>query len=108
MSADREQQSGLRFWRQPDLSILSLPPSLHLSHLVSTSRLSQVVHGPAREDQQVIGEHPQPDPPLHATGASVSAPPPSVTAFQCADATFAACPPPHGCARRPRPRLPML
>src|SRR5262245_22146979 len=60
------------------------------------------------EHEQVIGEHPQPHPPLHPAGASVATPPQSVTTFQCADASFAACAPAQSCARRARPRLARL
>src|SRR5262245_22888569 len=57
------------------------------------------------EHEQVIGEHPQPHPPLHPAGASVATPPQSVTTFQCADASFAACAPAQSCARARLPRL---
>src|SRR5215510_7963660 len=53
----------------------------------------------ASEHEQVIGEYPQPDPSLHAAGTSVATPPQSVTAFECADASFAACAPAQSCAR---------
>jgi hypothetical protein len=63
---------------------------------------------PRERGPAVIGEHPQPNPPLHATGASVPAPPQSVTAFECADASFAACTPAQSCARGARALLARL
>src|SRR2546422_6506072 len=51
---------------------------------------------------------PQPDPPLHPTEASVATPSKSVTAFECADASFAAGAPAQSGARRARAPLPRL
>src|SRR6266436_796909 len=109
MSADTELQSGI--------AVLAAARPLNSVFAAFTSSLSLGAHAPAAsgrswpgagEDQQVIGEHPQSNPPLHAAGAAVPAPPQSVTAFECADASFAACAPAQGCARGARPRLPML
>src|SRR5215510_539637 len=53
-------------------------------------RSLMALRGPTRAGHW---EHPQPDPPLHATGVSVGTPPKSMTTFECADASFAACAP---------------
>ena len=91
MRADTEQQSGIE--------VLAAARPLNSVFAAFTSPIASNVRATvaadrswprAGEDQQVIGEHPQPDPPLHATGASVPAPPQAVTAFECADASFAA------------------
>jgi hypothetical protein len=110
MSADVEQPSKIEV-----LAAAKPLNSAVFAFTASTSPvLRRVVAVPERswpsagEHEQVIGEHPQPDPSLHPANASVAAPPQSVTAFECADASFAACAPAQGCARRARARLPSL
>ena len=110
MSADIEQRCGIE--------VLAGARPLNSTVLAFTSSMSPVIRlvravqgrawPRAGEHEQVIGEHPQSDPPLHPTGASVATPSKSVTAFECADASFAAGAPAQGRARRARPRLPML
>jgi hypothetical protein len=110
MSADVERPSGVE--------VLAVARSLNFAVVASTSVTAPVLHrvlalgGRSRpragEDEQVIGEHPESDPSLHPAGASVPAPTQTVTAFQCADPSFAACAPTQSCARRPRTRLPRL
>src|SRR4026208_1497504 len=110
MSADIEQWSGIEVLataKPLDFAFFaftsSIAPVLHLGRAVADPSRSR-----AGEHEQVIGEHPEPDPPLHPAGASVATPPQSVTSFACADASLAACAPAQRCARRPRARLPPL
>src|SRR2546426_76311 len=109
MNADSEQRCGIE--------ILAAVTPLGSAFSVFIPSISLAVHAPAGagrswpragEDQQVIGEHPQPDPPLHPTEASVATPSKSVTAFECADASFAAGAPAQSGARRARAPLPRL
>src|ERR671922_1059272 len=98
MSSEIERGGGIE--------VVAATRRLNSAFLAFTSSISpdlrrvRAVPGRSRsragEHEQVIGEHPQPDPPLHPTGASVPAPPESVTAFQCADTAFAACAPAEG------------
>src|SRR5437660_7291658 len=106
MSPDTEQQSGIE--------VLAVPRLLKSVFAAFTSSISSGVHATtvsgrswprASACQEVIRGHPQPDPPLHATDASVPAPPESVTAFEGADASFAACAPAQSGAGRARPGL---
>src|SRR5262245_12652379 len=60
------------------------------------------------EHEQVIGEHPQPNPSLHATSASISASSESVTALECADTSFAAGAPAEGRSSKSRALLARL
>src|SRR5437867_5632318 len=48
------------------------------------------------EGEQIVGDHAQPDPPLHAARASVPAPPHPVPTFERADASFTAGAPAEG------------
>src|SRR5438128_800810 len=109
MSPDTEQQSGIE--------VLAVARLLKSVFAAFTSSISSGVHATtvsgrswprASECQQVLVVPPHPAPPLHATDASVPAPPESVTAFECADASFAACAPAQSGARRARPRLSRL
>src|SRR5439155_22854314 len=110
MSADIEQRCGIE--------VLAGARPLNSTVLAFTSSMSPVIRlvravqgrswPRAGEHEQVIGEHPQSDPPLHPTGASVATPSKSVTAFECADASFAAGAPAQSCARRARAHLPRL
>src|SRR4029434_529861 len=110
MSADIERLSGIEVpaaAKSLNSAVLALTSSISL--VPCRARAVSTRSWPcAGEHEQVIGEHPQPDPPLHATGASVATPPKSVTTFECADASFAACAPAEGHARRARARLPRL
>src|SRR4029450_13810489 len=110
MSADIERLSGIEIpaaAKSLNSAVLALTSSISL--VPCRARAVSTRSWPcAGEHEQVIGEHPQPDPPLHATGASVATPPKSVTTFECADASFAACAPAEGHARRARARLPRL
>src|SRR3989442_15517106 len=109
MNADSEQRCGIE--------ILAAVTPLGSAFSVFIPSISLAVHAPAGagrswpragEDQQVIGEHPQPDPPLHPTGASIATPSNPVTAFEWADASFSAGAPGQGGAGRPRAPPPRL
>jgi hypothetical protein len=109
MNAEIERQHGIAVLAAPkplNPALLAFTPSM------SVLRRIRVFPGGswprAGQHEQVIGEHPQPDPPLHAAGASVATPTKSVTTFQCADPSFAACAPAQSGARRTRPGLPRL
>src|SRR5437879_2237602 len=104
--------------RRCGIEVLAVAKTLNSARLAFTSSMSPVLHGalavPGRswsragQHKQVIGEHSQPDPPLHPAGAAVAAPPQSMSTFQCADASFAASAPAQSCARSARARLPRL
>src|SRR4030095_11639150 len=110
MNADTEQQRGNE--------VLAGTRPLNSAFLAFTSSMLPVVgrvlavpgrsRPRAGKHEQVIGEDPQSDRPLHPTGASVATPSKSVTAFECADASFAAGAPAQSCARRARTRRPRL
>src|SRR5262245_16884047 len=110
MNADIEQRPGI-----VDLAAANPLNSACLASTLSISRVLRRLPAVgdcawpgAGEDEQVVGEHPQSDPPLHSAGASVAAPPQSVTAFECADASFAAGAPAERGPRGARARLPRL
>ena len=64
----------------PDRSSCSVP--------VCRSPLGHLVSAASRDIDQVVGDHAQADPAVHAGGAVVAAPPQAVLAFQDADAAF--------------------
>src|SRR5215467_46212 len=104
--------------RRCGIEALAAARPLNSAFVAFTSSIWPVLHSAravpgcswpgAGEHEQIIGEHPQPHPPLHPADASVATPPQSVTTFQCADASFAACAPAQSSARRARARLPRL
>src|SRR5512136_2953081 len=98
MSADIECRGGaerLKVSRPLDSTVLvikSSSPALDGAPVIDAVTTSGDFMG---EYHEIVGEHSQPDPPLHAAGASVAAPPQSVTAFERADPSLAAGAPPQ-------------
>src|SRR5262245_18330881 len=106
MTADIEHRSRIE--------VLAAAEPLNSAVLAFTPSLQRVLTVPehswpgAGEHEQIIGEHPQTDPPLHPMDASVATPSQSMTAFQRADASFAAGTPAQCGARQARARRPRL
>src|SRR4030095_7370718 len=110
MNAERKQEGGI--------VVLAVANSVNSAFLAFTSSISPVRrHGRAGSDrsgprpgehQQVVGEHPESNPPLHSAGTSITASAQAVTAFECADASFAAGTPAQSRACRARARLTRL
>src|SRR5215510_16318717 len=110
MNADIERRSGSE--------VLAAAKPLNSAFRAVTSFISpgprRVGAAPGRswpragEHEQVIGEHPEPDPPLHPAGASIPTPLESVTAFEGADTSLAAGAPAEGRSRQSRALLARL